>query len=109
MQGKSFCLYPSFDLDRLYGIWVEIIWYFGTLQVYWPLDADWYCGRVVGYDSETGRHHVCSLYIIFKPHRRCLIEVLIVNCKLCVFSCIDRTSWLLVVGDPIYSYIQNSM
>ncbi|XP_038884706.1 histone-lysine N-methyltransferase ATX2-like [Benincasa hispida] len=27
-------------------------------KVYWPLDADWYCGCVVGYNSETGRHHI---------------------------------------------------
>lgn len=60
MQGKSFCSYPSLDLDRPFGIWFKIIWYFGISQVYWPLDADWYCGRVVGYDSETSRHHVCS-------------------------------------------------
>ncbi|KAK8510354.1 hypothetical protein V6N12_011725 [Hibiscus sabdariffa] len=26
--------------------------------VFWPLDADWYPGRVVGYNSETNRHHV---------------------------------------------------
>ncbi|GAY48864.1 hypothetical protein CUMW_114940 [Citrus unshiu] len=26
--------------------------------VYWPLDADWYSGCVVGYDSESNRHHV---------------------------------------------------
>nr|XP_033514746.1 histone-lysine N-methyltransferase ATX2-like isoform X3 [Nicotiana tomentosiformis] len=27
-------------------------------KVYWPLDADWYSGRVIAYNSETGRHHV---------------------------------------------------
>ncbi|KAL5781988.1 hypothetical protein ACOSP7_007017 [Xanthoceras sorbifolium] len=27
-------------------------------KVYWPLDADWYSGYVVGYDSESNRHHV---------------------------------------------------
>ncbi|XP_039054780.1 histone-lysine N-methyltransferase ATX2-like [Hibiscus syriacus] len=27
-------------------------------KVFWPLDADWYSGRVVGYNSETNRHHV---------------------------------------------------
>lgn len=27
-------------------------------QVYWPLDDDWYSGSVVGYNSETDRHHV---------------------------------------------------
>ncbi|XP_022150376.1 histone-lysine N-methyltransferase ATX2 isoform X2 [Momordica charantia] len=27
-------------------------------KIYWPLDADWYSGRVVGYDSETNRHHI---------------------------------------------------
>ncbi|XP_009802433.1 histone-lysine N-methyltransferase ATX2-like [Nicotiana sylvestris] len=27
-------------------------------KVYWPLDADWYSGRVIGYNSETERHHV---------------------------------------------------
>ncbi|KDO50565.1 hypothetical protein CISIN_1g001263mg [Citrus sinensis] len=27
-------------------------------KVYWPLDADWYSGFVVGYDSESNRHHV---------------------------------------------------
>ncbi|CAN4090750.1 unnamed protein product [Withania somnifera] len=27
-------------------------------KAYWPLDADWYTGRIVGYNSETGRHHV---------------------------------------------------
>ncbi|WRX20142.1 SET domain - like 10 [Theobroma cacao] len=26
--------------------------------VFWPLDADWYSGRVVGYNAETNRHHV---------------------------------------------------
>ncbi|KAE8718349.1 Histone-lysine N-methyltransferase ATX1 [Hibiscus syriacus] len=26
--------------------------------VFWPLDADWYSGRVVGYNSESNRHHV---------------------------------------------------
>ncbi|KHG12785.1 Histone-lysine N-methyltransferase ATX2 -like protein [Gossypium arboreum] len=26
--------------------------------VFWPLDADWYLGRVVGYNLETNRHHV---------------------------------------------------
>ncbi|KAL4376625.1 hypothetical protein GQ457_02G042800 [Hibiscus cannabinus] len=26
--------------------------------VFWPLDADWYSGRVVGYNSETNRHNV---------------------------------------------------
>ncbi|KAM7461652.1 hypothetical protein LguiA_029773 [Lonicera macranthoides] len=27
-------------------------------QVYWPLDADWYSGKVVGYNPETDRHNV---------------------------------------------------
>ncbi|KAG8369538.1 hypothetical protein BUALT_Bualt14G0023900 [Buddleja alternifolia] len=27
-------------------------------KVYWPLDGSWYSGHVVGYDSDTGRHHV---------------------------------------------------
>ncbi|TYK23920.1 histone-lysine N-methyltransferase ATX2-like isoform X2 [Cucumis melo var. makuwa] len=27
-------------------------------KVYWPLDAQWYCGRVVGYNSETSSHHI---------------------------------------------------
>ncbi|CAN4120946.1 unnamed protein product [Withania somnifera] len=27
-------------------------------KAYWPLDADWYTGRIVGYNSETARHHV---------------------------------------------------
>ncbi|GMI70468.1 Arabidopsis TRITHORAX 1, SET DOMAIN PROTEIN 27 [Hibiscus trionum] len=27
-------------------------------KVFWPLDADWYSGRVVGYNSETNRHNV---------------------------------------------------
>ncbi|KAJ7979107.1 Histone-lysine N-methyltransferase [Quillaja saponaria] len=27
-------------------------------KVYWPLDADWYSGCVVGYNSETSRHQV---------------------------------------------------
>nr|XP_016509696.1 PREDICTED: uncharacterized protein LOC107827136 [Nicotiana tabacum] len=27
-------------------------------KVYWPLDADWYSGRVIGYNSETGQHYV---------------------------------------------------
>ncbi|CAA3025371.1 histone-lysine N-methyltransferase ATX2-like [Olea europaea subsp. europaea] len=27
-------------------------------KVFWPLDADWYSGRVVSYISETSRHHV---------------------------------------------------
>lgn len=27
-------------------------------KAYWPLDADWYTGRIFGYNSETGRHHV---------------------------------------------------
>ncbi|GLT47147.1 hypothetical protein SLA2020_208610 [Shorea laevis] len=27
-------------------------------KVFWPLDADWYMGRVVGYNSETNRHSV---------------------------------------------------
>ncbi|KAL6526707.1 hypothetical protein OROGR_015797 [Orobanche gracilis] len=27
-------------------------------KVYWPLDASWYSGHIVGYNSETGRHHV---------------------------------------------------
>ncbi|TYH49708.1 hypothetical protein ES332_D10G154700v1 [Gossypium tomentosum] len=27
-------------------------------KVFWPLDADWYLGRVVGYNLETNRHHV---------------------------------------------------
>ncbi|XP_039045575.1 histone-lysine N-methyltransferase ATX2-like isoform X2 [Hibiscus syriacus] len=26
-------------------------------KVFWPLDADWYSGRVVGYNSESKRHH----------------------------------------------------
>ncbi|XWS09310.1 hypothetical protein CRYUN_Cryun40dG0074500 [Craigia yunnanensis] len=26
--------------------------------VFWPLDADWYSGRVVGYNVETNRHHL---------------------------------------------------
>ncbi|KAF5946840.1 hypothetical protein HYC85_017068 [Camellia sinensis] len=26
--------------------------------IYWPLDNDWYTGRVVGYDAETDKHHV---------------------------------------------------
>ncbi|XP_050232395.1 histone-lysine N-methyltransferase ATX2-like [Mercurialis annua] len=29
-----------------------------TCKVFWPLDADWYSGRVVGYTSETKQHHV---------------------------------------------------
>lgn len=27
-------------------------------KVFWPLDADWYAGRVLGYNSETNRHHI---------------------------------------------------
>ncbi|KAL7209322.1 hypothetical protein ACSBR1_030952 [Camellia fascicularis] len=27
-------------------------------KIYWPLDNDWYTGRVVGYDAETDKHHV---------------------------------------------------
>ncbi|OWM70979.1 hypothetical protein CDL15_Pgr013160 [Punica granatum] len=27
-------------------------------KVFWPLDADWYTGRIVGYDLETNKHHV---------------------------------------------------
>ncbi|XP_031112629.1 histone-lysine N-methyltransferase ATX2-like isoform X1 [Ipomoea triloba] len=27
-------------------------------KVYWPLDADWYKGRILGYNFDTGRHHV---------------------------------------------------
>nr|XP_010326927.1 histone-lysine N-methyltransferase ATX2 [Solanum lycopersicum] len=27
-------------------------------KAYWPLDAVWYTGRITGYNSETGRHHV---------------------------------------------------
>ncbi|XP_057959590.1 histone-lysine N-methyltransferase ATX2 isoform X2 [Malania oleifera] len=27
-------------------------------KVYWPLDDDWYAGRVIGYNLETNRHHV---------------------------------------------------
>ncbi|KAM1270596.1 hypothetical protein ACFX13_032479 [Malus domestica] len=27
-------------------------------KVYWPLDADWYSGRIVGYNSDTNRHHI---------------------------------------------------
>lgn len=27
-------------------------------KVFWPLDDDWYYGSVVGYNSETDRHHV---------------------------------------------------
>ncbi|CAN6725527.1 unnamed protein product [Malus baccata var. baccata] len=27
-------------------------------KVYWPLDADWYSGRIVGYNSDTHRHHI---------------------------------------------------
>ncbi|KDP42889.1 hypothetical protein JCGZ_23831 [Jatropha curcas] len=29
-----------------------------SCKVYWPLDDDWYSGRVVGYNLETKRHHV---------------------------------------------------
>ncbi|KAJ9537076.1 hypothetical protein OSB04_029809 [Centaurea solstitialis] len=28
------------------------------VRVYWPLDADWYCGCVAKYDLESQRHHV---------------------------------------------------
>ncbi|XAR58191.1 Histone-lysine N-methyltransferase [Bertholletia excelsa] len=27
-------------------------------KVYWPLDDDWYAGRVLGYNADTNRHHV---------------------------------------------------
>ncbi|KZV49411.1 trithorax [Dorcoceras hygrometricum] len=27
-------------------------------KVYWPLDARWYSGHVLGYNLEAGRHHV---------------------------------------------------
>ncbi|CAN1170991.1 Histone-lysine N-methyltransferase ATX2 [Linum perenne] len=27
-------------------------------SVYWPLDVDWYSGRIVGYNSETNRHQI---------------------------------------------------
>ncbi|KAM6566547.1 hypothetical protein CsatA_025675 [Cannabis sativa] len=27
-------------------------------KVYWPLDADWYSGRIVGYQPDTNHHHV---------------------------------------------------
>lgn len=27
-------------------------------QLFWPLDADWYSGLLVSYNSETSRHHV---------------------------------------------------
>uniref|UniRef100_A0A2P2L8Y3 Histone-lysine N-methyltransferase ATX2 n=1 Tax=Rhizophora mucronata TaxID=61149 RepID=A0A2P2L8Y3_RHIMU len=27
-------------------------------KVYWPLDADWYAGHVVGYKSKSNQHHV---------------------------------------------------
>lgn len=34
-------------------------------QVYWPLDDDWYCGSVVGYNPETERHHVMIILSIY--------------------------------------------
>ncbi|KAL1801903.1 hypothetical protein ACET3Z_030550 [Daucus carota] len=27
-------------------------------KVYWPLDDDWYCGRILGYNLSTERYHV---------------------------------------------------
>ncbi|KAJ9178448.1 hypothetical protein P3X46_010328 [Hevea brasiliensis] len=41
--------YDDVDPKRFIGL---------SCKVYWPLDADWYSGRVVGYTSETKRHHV---------------------------------------------------
>lgn len=35
-------------------------------QVFWPLDADWYPGSIVGYDSETNKHQVGSLQFLYK-------------------------------------------
>lgn len=32
------------------------------LQVYWPLDADWYSGQIVEYSPDSDQHHVCSLF-----------------------------------------------
>ena len=34
------------------------------LQVYWPLDIDWYSGCVESYDEETKLHHVMLSYLI---------------------------------------------
>ncbi|OVA05105.1 PWWP domain [Macleaya cordata] len=40
--------------------WVDIFpkYQMIELQVYWPMDDDWYSGSVAGFDPETKQHHV---------------------------------------------------
>ncbi|KAG4125993.1 hypothetical protein ERO13_D10G130300v2 [Gossypium hirsutum] len=47
MQGKHFDASSKLQLLDI-----------AFTYVFWPLDADWYLGRVVGYNLETNRHHV---------------------------------------------------
>lgn len=35
------------------------------IKVYWPLDADWYFGRIGKYELESHRHHVMFLLFLF--------------------------------------------
>ncbi|XP_076937993.1 histone-lysine N-methyltransferase ATX2-like [Bidens hawaiensis] len=41
--------FDSVDLQKFVGL---------QCKVYWPLDADWYFGRIAKYDTESHRHHV---------------------------------------------------
>lgn len=60
MQGKHFDGSLKF---QLLGIEFTCLDMNSCLvQVFWPLDADWYSGGVVGYNAETHRHRVCLSY-----------------------------------------------
>lgn len=60
MQGKH-----SLDQKRSLLAYLFRETKHNLVQVFWPLDADWYAGRVLGYNSETNRHHV---WISYLPH-----------------------------------------
>lgn len=59
MQGKNYLLsLNSLYLKLTIVIFLANSWSSVGCQVYWPLDADWYSGRIVGYHPDTNQHHV---------------------------------------------------
>lgn len=53
------------DLSHfVFKLLLNVIWGYME-QVYWPLDASWYCGHLTGYNSETRRHLVILFYFTY--------------------------------------------
>ena len=59
------------------------------VQVYWPLDDEWYRGCVIGYDLEANRHQVWISFL---------------NLSLCMMCCkFDNLSFLICLPRKLFS------